>query len=147
LHLSCDQGPLARNELTLDPQRLQQLRLFGANAELYLWRGPQAQPSAMAELQARIFRDQRAPQRDPSSTAPDNEYAYMDEAYLLWGWGDEVKDGFVTLVEGTQGIVHSPPLAAPVNEGRRAALTVRHYLQPDAEGLVQVVGSRLVGLK
>ena len=117
---------------------LQQARLFGSQAELLIWRGPQDQ------WQRTLRRDE-----------PGESQEVIDEPQLLWGYVGEddppppESDGFVQLREGSQGIVHAPPLgaSAPPTEQRRASLLVRHYLVEDEEtGVVRIGHSRLVAL-
>lgn len=119
-------------ELRLDGATLQQARLFGATGELRVWRGP-------AGLMAYALRDGAGAQTE-----------WLDEAYLLWGWAADppvARDGFVELVEGRQGIRHTPPLTAAPTEARRARLLVRHYLAHDDDGVARIVDSRLVAVE
>ncbi|WP_165774755.1 type III-D CRISPR-associated protein Csx19 [Candidatus Viridilinea mediisalina] len=125
---------LGLQELRLARATLQQARLFGPNGELRLWQGPKG-------LQAHLCHDEP----DESHTTP----SYFDETYLLWGTHRErSNDGFSLLLEGAQGIRHTPPLAFNPNEDtQRAKLLVRHYVKADATGVVRVVASRLVELQ
>lgn len=131
LHLSSDAfGP---DELRLDWETLQQARLFGAAGELRLWKGP-------AGWQAYRLRD-----------GAGQSVEYLDEEHLLWGTrAVEERDGFTAVVEGSQGILHAPPIrSAPIKETKheaRARLKVRHYIHEDEAGVAQIVESRLVAL-
>jgi len=129
LHLSTgatafpDSGPSA-----LSWEELESCRCFGPDGELLIWVSPSG-PAARLRL---------------DTDGDDDEY--LEEHYQLWGEGRELRDGFVRLVEGEQGITHHPPLGAAVPTGTRASLQVRHYLREDAAtGVVSIGASRLVG--
>ncbi|NOK65504.1 MAG: hypothetical protein GFH25_541182n20 [Chloroflexi bacterium AL-N10] len=143
-------GRYEPDKLTLDAaahepwliwELLQQCRLFYADAELLLWRGP-------GGWQAQLRYDD-----DTESTTD-----YIDEEQLLWG-NESVSDetrGFLPVREGLRGIRHTPPIkqmpktpseSEDLREYRRqrARLRVRHYLQTDTDtGLVRIAHSRLV---
>jgi CRISPR-associated protein (TIGR03984 family) len=140
LHLSSDAAAFPRAGLELSSDTLRRCRLFGPAGELLVWRGPDVgagSPSRAEGLRARLLRD--------DDTGDD--IMYLSEPYLLSGWGDTARDGFVELVEGEQGTVHTPPLPAAVPEGSRAAILVRHYLATDDEtGQVSIETSRMVEL-
>jgi CRISPR-associated protein (TIGR03984 family) len=131
---------------TVQRKQIQQCRLFGANGELLLWRGPSfgaTPPNRSADLQVRLLIDEAPGDHSHGLTE------CIDEKHLLWGWAtrQDVHNGFIRLVEGTQGIVHAPPLKQPPGEDNRASLRVRHYLAEDAAtGMLQIVESRLVEL-
>ena len=134
LHLSSDAFPM--RGLALRGATLQQARLFGSQAELLIWRGPRDQ------WHASLRRDDQG-----------DEVECIDEPQLLWGYLGEddppppEHDGFVQLHEGSQGIVHAPPLGdSPLpTEQRRVSLLLRHYLAEDPDtGVVRIGHSRLV---
>ncbi|MEI7644328.1 MAG: CRISPR-associated protein Csx19 [Chloroflexales bacterium] len=129
LTLSSDAFP--RPGLSLRSETLQQARLFGATGELLLWRGPDEQWHATTR-------------RDGEGDAGE----YFDEAYVLWGFKEEQppRDGFRELREGAEGIIHAPPLQHTPSDKQRAHLTMRHYLQHDASGVIRIVAGRLLGL-
>ncbi|MCP4419886.1 MAG: TIGR03984 family CRISPR-associated protein [Chloroflexi bacterium] len=118
-------------ELTAD--MLLELRLFGPDSELYVWRdGP--------DLRARTIVD-----------SPGDEVAYYDEPQLLWGTvGKEVGNGFTKLKDGSQGLAHAVPLDSidfKDENTRPVSLYLRHYVEKDAEtGLARVTKSRLLKL-
>lgn len=141
LHLSCEAfGP---KSLMLQWSTLQQARLFGEAGELLLWYGP-------GGWRARLIHDR---------TGVAVEWIDKEE-HLLWGDhqadGTTVTDGFMQIVEGSQGIVHAPPIgdAAPLRQQPpsppemtdRARLLVRHYLGEDDAGVVRIAYSRLMKL-
>lgn len=108
---------------------LEWCRCFSEAGELFVWVGPHG-PAAHLRM-------------DTSGA----EVEYLEEEYQLWGEGRELRDGFVRLVEGEQGIAHCPPLNRAVSPTSRARLLVRHYLEEDvATGAVRVAISRLVGI-
>lgn len=119
---------------------LQEARLFGKNGELYVWNGPQG-------WRARYIND-----------LVDISEEWFDQDQLLWGNRAETSvtanTGFVAVAEGSQGIVHLPPIdtSLPVyrDAGQaqsttdRARLKVRHYMYEDDAGVQRVGYSRLV---
>jgi len=101
---------------------LQQIRLFGADAELFLWR-------ADRNWQGRVIVDGAGETRE-----------YLDELQLLWGAKEgEEKNGFVLRRDRGQGLRHTPPLQI-ANEGK---LRIRNYLDYDQDGCVKIIASRL----
>ncbi len=129
LTLSSDAFP--RRGLSLRGETLQQARLFGAAGELLLWRGPDEQWHATTR-------------HDGEGEAGE----YFDEDYVLWGFKEEQppRGGFCELREGAEGIIHAPPLQHTPSDKQRAHLTMRHYLQHDASGVIRIVAGRLLGL-
>lgn len=131
LHFSHKAFPPAVS-MSLHWQSLQQARLFAPAGEVLLWHDGQ---------QWRATRQWD----EPGSTT-----TYLEEPYLLWGYSrdrtaPDVNDGFYLLKEGRRGIQHAPPVNA--SETHRAALSVRHYLQEEADsGALYIVASRLVAL-
>ena len=123
---------------------LQQLRLFGEQAELFVWKEDQDQ------WRARLLQDQGDP--------VDGQWR-LDEAQLLWGDHPEGEEGGFTLVaDGQQGLRHAVPLPASEiwpddSEKIRSApwhplrLTVRHYLERDDDGMLVIAQSRLVKVR
>lgn len=110
---------------------LQQLWLFGLEAELYLW---QIEPGRFS---ARLL-------TEIDSVTPD----CLEEEYLLWGTSSEQsKEGFTVLVDGKQGLNHAVPLSSvQIDEQHRLSLTIRHYLAYDEDGQAYIKVSRLVRL-
>ncbi|MEI6776811.1 MAG: CRISPR-associated protein Csx19 [Chloroflexales bacterium] len=128
LHLSCT--ALGPEGLTLDWKTLQQARLFGPAGELRVWQGPQG-------WQARLRRDDAGVSVE-----------CLDEKHMLWGTRiGQSNDGFSEMIEGAQGIIHTPPITVAPTDKRRAALLVRHYISEDDTGIARIVDSRLVGLQ
>lgn len=131
-------------------------RVFGEDGELMLWRVADG-------WQARIYIDDvNSDDNVGSNSAPSTELSqaeYLDEPQILWGTqtGEMLNNGFTSVVDGNQGLCHVVPVdqipfALP-KEGvpnpmfRPLRLVVRHYLDQDAEGMLHIVGSRLVELK
>ncbi|MFV9506738.1 MAG: CRISPR-associated protein Csx19 [Oscillochloridaceae bacterium umkhey_bin13] len=132
LHLSSDDDAFPRPSLRLRTVTLQQARLFGSDGELLLWRGPNNQWRITLRLDGQ-----------------GDEVDYFDEAYMLWGYREEAeaRNGFRELREGSEGIVHAPPLERTPSERERAKLSMRHYLTHDPNGMVRTVASRFVSLQ
>lgn len=102
---------------------LQQIRLFGKDAEVFVWR-------ANGKWAGRVIADSAGKVRE-----------YLDESQLLWGAKDgEEKDGFVLMRDSGQGLRHTPPIKI-ANEGK---LLTRNYLDYDQDGRVKIIASRLV---
>ncbi|RMD60661.1 TIGR03984 family CRISPR-associated protein [Candidatus Parcubacteria bacterium] len=125
LHLSSD----AFNNISppLRAVTLQQARLFGAQAEILLWK-------ENTTWHGRLIQDE----------ASETEDAF-DEMHLLWGTDvEDRQDGFALLREGRQGLRHAPPL--PDNAQPPVRLRVRHYVAYDADGQAYIPYSRLTGI-
>lgn len=116
-------------ETPLRNETLMMARLFDAEQECFLWQ------VAEGEWQARQIRDHAGERCN-----------YFDETQILWGNVEEQRaNGFVYLVEGAEGLRHTPPrelLTDDLHE-HKATLTVRHYLQEE-HGWLRVAYSRLV---
>ena len=132
-------GEIQNNSLTLsadtmlDWNMLHQARLFGDNGELFVWQGPQG-------WHARLIEDGKG-----------NTAEWIDECQMLWGnrrdTATTANAGFTPIVEGSQGIVHAPPIGDTIpTEQQRAQIKVRHYLGEDSAGVVRVTHSRVVKL-
>lgn len=111
---------------------LQQLRLFGENGELLLWRTDDG-------FTARLLLDGQGTKM----------VECFEEPYLLWGTHvEETKDGFSKLCQGAQGLRHTPPVhLRATDDGKlegHVTLVVRHYLDYDEDGQAYVNTSRLV---
>jgi CRISPR-associated protein (TIGR03984 family) len=131
-------------------ETLLQARLFNTQAELLLWYGPASTVGSGGEQwQWRLYSDSVPTPMPAGDTQPLSEsLEYYDETYMLWGTRADAQQGrFMRLAEGAQGIVHAPPVATAPTETQRRRLHVRHYLRPDANGLMQVDDSRLVALQ
>lgn len=120
----------------LSGQTLQQLRLFGEHAEVFVWRDGQS-------WRGRVLVD-----------APGNEPRYFDETQIQVGdHVEERGDGFTLVAEGREGLEHAVPFAAeqiPFGPDdwryHPLRLTVRHYLDREADGTLVIAHSRLVRL-
>ncbi len=135
LHLSCEAFPDVFEHVALDWETLQQCRLFWESGELLLWQG-------MHGWQARLRQDEGEGETNAT-------YSYYDEAQLLWGYVQNgqkgEQDGFRLLAEGSQGIVHAPPLKNIPTQKERASILVRHYITKESEtGMLRITASRLV---
>lgn len=134
LHLSSD--VFLRPELTakLQAKTLLQARVFGPDAEMFLWRTDNG-------WRGRWVRDGQGEPTD-----------ILDEPQLLWGTTrEDYQDGFVLLAEGAEGLRHAPPIAEaklPQDKMKRFRLQlhVRHYLKDDEDGQARVAFSRLTTL-
>lgn len=116
-------------------QRLQHLRLFGASAELLIWKDGNG-------LRGRILKDAADPGSLKGPLRPSDE-----DRILL---GDQVlqrlQEGF-THVGDRAGLHQVLPLSVATEDlqGRRARLKVRHYWEQDPDtGTVRIRATRLV---
>jgi CRISPR-associated protein (TIGR03984 family) len=92
---------------------LQQLRLFGANGELFLWRSG-------AGFVGRTIEDNVGESID-----------WFDEEHLLWGKADgQTTIAFQLMREGAQGLLHAPPTEIAA----KGKLITRNYIDYDADG-------------
>jgi CRISPR-associated protein (TIGR03984 family) len=132
----------AKNSLPpLRPETLQQARLFGARAELYIWR------DGDGEWNGRWLRDVADGEKPDWSES-------FDEPQLLWGThGTRLEHGFTLLEDGAQGLYHAVPVeVALIKEAngelkQPVQLNIRHYLAYDEQGQAYVAVSRLVEVK
>ncbi len=109
---------------------VQQLRVFGEEGELLVWRHD-------GELRARWLAEQGGDV--PAAMRP------ADEERLLLGESRE-SVGCFTLLEDATGARQAVPFAQ-VKKGRHPTLRVRHYFERDGEsGAVRVAASRLVAV-
>lgn len=117
----------------LRAETLLEVRLFGVEAELRLWR-------TVAGWRAQLVED-----------TPDAG-EHFDQPQLLWGDRRVTgREGFILVEEGQQGLRHAPPLEAPKSafgdDRHPLYLHVRHYVETDSEtGIVDVALSRLVAV-
>ncbi len=129
LALSSGKEAFTENSPELRERTLWEARLFGDQAEWYLWKTD-------AGWRSREITDQG---EKPIET--------FDEDYILWGTnvGEQEKaGGFYLAEEIGQGIRHAPP--KPLTGRHSLKLRVRHYLDYDKEGAAFVKYSRLVDL-
>ena len=122
-----------------DEQNVQEVRIFGENGEVHLWRGGEGW------IGRKII----------DGAGDDFEEMICDQQIL---WGDTVEDhknGFTLLADGQQGLRHWLPihvetqhLASPASKKETrsiASLRVRHYLAKE-EDVARIAVTRLVSL-
>jgi CRISPR-associated protein (TIGR03984 family) len=118
-------------------ETLQELRLFGEQREVLIWRTP-------AGLRGRVITDERD-RRDAGPTAP------ADETRVLRGdRAERTFDNGFTLVSDATGARQVLPIRVshPESTSIGVRLVVRHYFQEDSEtGVVRVAMTRLVALE
>lgn len=125
--LKVSSAAFAQVFVALRASTLQQLRLFGDNGELLLWR-------THTGFAGRVI--------TAAADATVGHNNWFDETHLLWGErvGSAV-DGFTLLQEGAQGLLHAPP-----GNGDTVGMRMRHYIQYDATGQASVCLSRIIDL-
>jgi CRISPR-associated protein (TIGR03984 family) len=115
----------------LQPNTLQQCRIFGKKAEVMLWRERDG-------WQARVIQD------DPEADC-------IIEKQMLWGNQiEKTGQGFTLLTDGQQGLRHAVPITEisvdPKNSKsppRLVYLHVKHYVDYDTAGIAFIRWSRL----
>ncbi|HRK74815.1 MAG TPA: CRISPR-associated protein Csx19 [Rhodothermales bacterium] len=110
---------------------LQEVRLFGKNGELYLWKTEDG-------FHARSIHIKK--------TDEDPTWSYQhNEQYYLWGHKvQDIENGFTCLQEGKQGMRHVVPIQ--VKDSQDLKLVVRHFLTQEGFEPLRVVTSRLVDI-
>jgi CRISPR-associated protein (TIGR03984 family) len=108
---------------------LRELRLFGKEAEWFLWR-------VEAGWRARLITDGSGPEVD-----------VFTESYILWGTDavGKAQEPFTLVTEADTGIRHAPPL--PFKGRHSLRLVMRHYLGFDEHNAAYIKLSRLVDLE
>jgi CRISPR-associated protein (TIGR03984 family) len=119
----------------LQPDTLQQCRIFGEQAEVMLWRKEKG-------WQARVIQEK---QQDID--------CLIIEKQMLWGNKIEKKDDeFTLLTDGQQGLRHAVPITEiPISQEkpipkRLVYLHVKHYIEHDDVGIAFIRYSRLFDL-
>ncbi|MCA9952118.1 MAG: TIGR03984 family CRISPR-associated protein [Anaerolineales bacterium] len=117
------------------PETLQECRVFGETAELFIWR------NGNNTLQASLLLE------DENS----KQMKCFDQQQLLWGdTSEQQRDNFTILAESSQGLRHAVPINVYLNRNQypphRVALKVRHYIAYDNHQ-AYVKWSRLTGIK
>lgn len=123
---------------TLPAASLLELRAFGPEDEIFVWRDAEG-------LRARHRHDRGGKERDS-----------LVETQLLWGTEPARKgkapDGFTALQDGDAGLKHAPPLVFDDSHfngigHRPARLYIRHYIERDDNtGIARIDDSRLIDL-
>lgn len=124
----------------LRKETLWQARIFGDDAELFLWR------DGDGLFHARVI-------QEGGALATDEKGIYFQEAFdepqILWGTDAKpLDDDFTLMTDGAQGMRHAVPSkvdSVPDESVRPLRLVVRHYLAN--EDVARVAASRLVEVK
>jgi CRISPR-associated protein (TIGR03984 family) len=117
--------------VSLRPATLHQVRLFGPEAEILIWRTDGG------------FRARRLDEEDvPSENV-------LEEIHWLWGIGMDMpglsqEANFTLMHEGQQGLRHAPPVKYGIDQ--RYGLQVHHHILYDDQGQAYIAFSRLVDL-
>jgi len=118
-----------------DFSKIQQLYLFGASSQVFLWR------EGVANFKASLIREIKELDAENSLNP-----AYMDETYYLWG-SAQAKDEtgkFTRMAEKERGFSFDIPKV--IAENRQAGFHVRHYFREDEDGQVNIAFSRLIDI-
>lgn len=134
------QPQTAKTSPPLRDTTLQQIRIFNAQRELYLWRVGDTWHT-----------------RTITDGTGEEEYNTFDEAHIVLGTTNHAPDerGFTQMVQGAEGLVHAVPLSIEADTihpeqqpNTRLGLVVRHYLHADPRtAMTQIIASRLVNLE
>ncbi len=127
--LSSDEGAFPEISPLLRNNTLCELRLFGKEAEWFVWRTENG-------WNARTITDNAGESGDT-----------FVEKFILWGTESdaEPKAGFHPVRESDLGIQHTPPV--PFKNRHQTKIVVRHYLDYDPAGAAYIKLSRLVDLE
>ena len=111
-----------------DEQNVQEVRIFGENGEVHLWR------SGEGWLGRKII-----------DGAGDDFKEMIDDQQILWGdTVEKHENGFTLLADGQQGLRHWLPLEISESQLPHLRLSVHHYLAN--EDVARIAVSRLVGI-
>ncbi|MCL4256792.1 MAG: TIGR03984 family CRISPR-associated protein [Anaerolineae bacterium] len=129
-----DNGKLTLQPIaTLNPDTLQELRLFNHEREIHVWRTGDTWHARQIVDKTDISEDE-----------------YIEESHILWGTKKNEKEEngiFTTVEDGAQGLSHAVPIKnAHVTDKNRLTLRVRHYFGEDDNGVNYIAYSRLVNL-
>ena len=145
----CDEGtwqlsskPFPDVSPELSVENLQQLRLFGKEVEVLIWRAENG-------FQGRVLVDAEVPETEKAELWPKQENQILIGDRLLKG----PTDGF-SLVGEAGGARHAVPVHCKGEDFKRRErpywplrLTVKHYLTQDEDtGMVRIAASRLIGV-
>lgn len=124
----------------LRQETLWQARIFGADAELLLWR------DGDNVFHARVLREGT---RTNGSASDVIYHTSFDEPQLLWGTDvvETSPKGFTLLSDGAQGLRHAVPKLVTgeyKEKTRPLRLWVRNYLSEDESGFNRVAANRLL---
>lgn len=128
-------GEMSDISPSLRSETLQTARLFGAKAELLLWRdGDNAWHARLIEDDVQV---------------EDITYQeVIDEHHILWGTtAKQLDNNFTLMCDGVEGLAHAVPIPVTGVYGihnRPLRLHLRHYLREDDMGFIRIHTSRLV---
>ena len=115
------------NSPAFSPITLQQCRLFGPQAELFLWR-------SSSGIKSRLLVE-----------TPGKDFEFIEKRHILWGTEAEPQEGNFTLMrEGQQGMLHLLPVPNAVPP---VALKIRAYIDYDQDNRAFFRWQRLTGIE
>jgi len=118
-------------DTVLDPDLVQEVRVFNQSGELHLWRTD-------VGFAWRILQDA------PATAIADETHFQSDYTHYLWG-NHLGSDGH-TLVDRDRGMRITLPISGEADSSAHATYTVRNYLGYDRDGQVQLLDARLMSL-
>jgi CRISPR-associated protein (TIGR03984 family) len=115
-------------------ETLQELRLFGENGQLHIWRTGETEYKASLALESYL-----------------KDFEPFEENQVLYGT-DYVDDNgnFMIVRDGSEGLKHAFPIIDKSKfdgKKRPLRLKVNHYIEYDKDGCARVAYSRLVDVK
>lgn len=115
------------NSPVFNPVTLQQCRLFGPQAEFFLWRSGSG-------FKSRLLVEY-----------PGEDFEIIDKRHILWGTEAEPQnDNFTLMREGQQGMLHLLPIPNPK---LHVALNIRAYIDYDHDNHAFFRWHRLTGIE
>ncbi len=121
---------------------LQELRLFGENGQLHVWRIGETEFKASLALESYL-----------------KDFEPFEEKQVLWGRIAEMNNGEFTIIsDGEEGLKHAFPLVVDDNafkftnskgkesRKRQLRLKVKHYIKYDEDGCARIAYSRLANI-
>ncbi len=114
-------------------ETLQELRLFGDNGQLHIWRKSETEFEGSLALESYL-----------------KDFEPIDEKQVLHGTDCESENGnFMIVCDGSEGLKHAFPLVDRSkfgNSKRPLRLHVKHYIEYDTDGCARIAFSRLVNV-
>ncbi len=137
--LNDDRFPKFRSET------LQELRLFGENGQLQIWRTSEIEFNASLALESEFVTETDEVKSEKCT------YEFLqDENQVLWGTDyDDDNGDFMIVRDGSEGLKHAFPQVAQTKfDGKKRPLRlhVKHYIEYDNDGCARIAFSRLANV-
>ena len=135
---------------SFDPAYIQELRMFGTDGEVYLWRVGTSYNVRLRKDKTEIpaFKGFETTDQKQGfgATSVGSEPKAMDEWQILWGTDAQVQPAHWTVVQESRGARFSVPHTIDKPQ-LPLRLLVRHYLEYDSDGRCLISDMRMVELR